>query len=529
MTDFSAAARLLLPRVPLMLKTGVSHVLSLSEESSKWDLKTALLIATVRSIMAQSTSSVTQQQRFSLRDPGVKGPMWVVPITLGLDDNEDDIRQLLFRAVEDMNETGLERYEKCILKPVEAEWQAHRKGVSQTAQPPPNVNNEQMFAKMCDDLESDGTILYFHGGAHYLMDPSSHRPLAARLCEIAGCCRALSIRYRLSPQNPFPAAILDSLVAYLSLLYPHTSSLHQASDASKIVFAGDSAGGNISMALLQLLLHLRRKFDPQKGPTLRFNGRDIPLPLPLPAGVATNAAWSDFTRSSPSNFTNAHYDYLPLPAVSLTATPASSAPITSATASVSTPSPWSGYKVSSSTVLPQRNHRPGQSLNPYPCDAWPATPPRAELYCEGESLCHPLVSPLIVPAEHWRGACPLFFECGEEELADEVRALARRAASVGVPVRWIGFEAMPHCFAMMIQGTETSAKGIREWGEWIGKALEGRKLDSTGTWVRAKTLTEESAELEKLTGELTDEEIFARMRWERQRRCDVFRALVNGE
>ena len=527
MTDLSIAAKLLIPRIPLISKTAFAHILGLSEESSKWDLKTALVVNTLRSIMAQSMSSITAQQRFSLKDPGVKGQMWVAHTTLTIDPHEDGVRQLLFEAIYALGYMGLELYDQCKLQSVEAEFQGHRPNVTNDTLPPEGLSDVETFEKLNNDVKTDGTILYFHGGAHYMMDPCTHRVPVSQLCKAAGRCRALNVRYRLAPGHPFPAALLDCLVAYLSLLYPQTGAMHSAVKPDKIAFAGDSAGGNCSMALLALLLHLRRTNDPATPKTFRFNGHDVPLPLPLPAGVATSSAWTDFTRCCPSMTTNAHFDYLPSSPASLTATPAASAP---------TPAPHldkptqtdSDHKLTPEG-LPPRKHRRGETVNPFPCDLWPAIPPRADLYTTGENLCHPFVSPLIIEAEHWRGSCPLFFECGEEMLADEVRALARRAASVDVKVQWIGFEAMPHCFNLMFAGTDTARKATAAWGGWIKGAFEGQVTPTSGTWIRAKSLQEEPIDIKMLSGDLTDDKITWLMTRERERRCEVYRNLVDRE
>ncbi|MBE0686141.1 MAG: alpha/beta hydrolase fold domain-containing protein, partial [Anaerolineaceae bacterium] len=63
----------------------------------------------------------------------------------------------------------------------------------------------------------DGMILYLHGGAYGLGSINSHRELISRLV-IDTKCRALAINYRLSPENPFPAALEDSVQAYTWLL-----------------------------------------------------------------------------------------------------------------------------------------------------------------------------------------------------------------------------------------------------------------------------------------------------------------------
>ncbi len=88
-----------------------------------------------------------------------------------------------------------------------------------------------------------------------LMDPSTHRlPTSTLAQQTHGHC--LSVRYRLSPQHPFPSALLDAFVAYLSLVSPPTNSFHSSVPPAEIVLAGDSSGANLAASLLLLLLTL---------------------------------------------------------------------------------------------------------------------------------------------------------------------------------------------------------------------------------------------------------------------------------
>ncbi|KAI0112240.1 alpha/beta hydrolase fold-3 domain-containing protein [Nemania sp. FL0031] len=103
------------------------------------------------------------------------------------------------------------------------------------------------------DVASKTVFLYFHGGAYIEGDgrDATCGPIAKRLMEKSGADAVFSVQYRLSGYrglNPFPAALQDALSSYLYLL----NDLHIP--AKKIVIAGDSAGGNLCMALL-LYLH----------------------------------------------------------------------------------------------------------------------------------------------------------------------------------------------------------------------------------------------------------------------------------
>lgn len=56
-----------------------------------------------------------------------------------------------------------------------------------------------------------------------------------------------------APQYPFPCAIQDCLAAYLYLTNPPPGAQHNPVDPKNIVLAGDSAGGGLVLALLQIL------------------------------------------------------------------------------------------------------------------------------------------------------------------------------------------------------------------------------------------------------------------------------------
>ncbi len=91
----------------------------------------------------------------------------------------------------------------------------------------------------------DGAVLYLHGGGYVLGSINTHRDLAARLSRAAGV-RALVIDYRLAPEHPFPAAVDDATTAYRFLL-------DQGLNPARLVIAGDSAGGGLTVATLVAL------------------------------------------------------------------------------------------------------------------------------------------------------------------------------------------------------------------------------------------------------------------------------------
>ena len=104
----------------------------------------------------------------------------------------------------------------------------------------------------------DGIILHLHGGAY----------VSGGILQ----CRALTFCYRLAPRHPYPAQLEDALRAYDYLRkvgYP----------ARKIALVGESAGGNLALALTRRLM--------ERG--------DEP-----PAGLALLSPWVDLAQAGES-------------------------------------------------------------------------------------------------------------------------------------------------------------------------------------------------------------------------------------
>jgi epsilon-lactone hydrolase len=89
---------------------------------------------------------------------------------------------------------------------------------------------------------SDRVVLYLHGGGYVIGSVKSHRDLMGRISRGAKA-RVLGLNYRLAPENPFPAAVEDSVASYRWLLA-------QGIKPSRIAIAGDSAGGGLTVATL---------------------------------------------------------------------------------------------------------------------------------------------------------------------------------------------------------------------------------------------------------------------------------------
>ena len=85
---------------------------------------------------------------------------------------------------------------------------------------------------------SDAALLYIHGGAFIAGSPKNHRALTWRLADELRV-PVFAIDYRLAPEHPFPAALGDVVAAYRALI---------ERGVKRIAIAGDSAGGNLTLA-----------------------------------------------------------------------------------------------------------------------------------------------------------------------------------------------------------------------------------------------------------------------------------------
>ena len=124
----------------------------------------------------------------------------------------------------------------------------------------------------------DRVILYCAGGGYISGCCDDHRGFVAKLARQCGVT-VLLFDHRLAPEDPFPAALEDTLSAYSWLL-------NQSVLPAKIVIAGESAGGGLCLAAL-----------------LALRDQD----LPLPAAAVAIAPWTDLALTGESHKTMARY------------------------------------------------------------------------------------------------------------------------------------------------------------------------------------------------------------------------------
>lgn len=92
-------------------------------------------------------------------------------------------------------------------------------------------------------------VIYGHGGGWVLGGPATHNDMCAELCAAAGTALLL-MDYRLAPEHPFPAQLEDSLKVWR---WVREQGRAHAIDPDNVIAAGDSAGGQMSVALAMAL------------------------------------------------------------------------------------------------------------------------------------------------------------------------------------------------------------------------------------------------------------------------------------
>ena len=134
-----------------------------------------------------------------------------------------------------------------------------------------NVNCEWVYDASLTQEQKQHVILYFHGGGFFAGSPATPRDAAHRL-SVAAKMRTLLVDYSLTPEHVFPVALDQAVSVYQQLLSSGIS-------ANKIAFGGDSAGGNMTLAVMK-----------------KLQQQDIKLPF---AGFCISP-WADLTHSGDS-------------------------------------------------------------------------------------------------------------------------------------------------------------------------------------------------------------------------------------
>ena len=122
-------------------------------------------------------------------------------------------------------------------------------------------------------------IMHCHGGGYSTGSSLYARTLTAKLASCTGM-EVLSFDYRLAPEHPYPAALEDAMKVWDYLM-------RVGYGARDVILTGDSAGGNLALALTL---------------KLKEQGRF------LPRGLVLMSPWTDLTSSGESYATKKDVD-----------------------------------------------------------------------------------------------------------------------------------------------------------------------------------------------------------------------------
>lgn len=163
-------------------------------------------------------------------------------------------------------------------KPRPVGWSQRRQRIEEVGSAWPVADDVTLEAIDCDGIPGEWSLapgsdpsrvlLYFHGGGYCSGSILSHRRLVTEAGR-ATRMRTLATAYRLAPEHPYPAAHEDAMTAWRFLR-------RQGIPANHIVVGGDSAGGNLTITLIN---------------RLRAAGE------PLPACAWLLSPWTDLTMS----------------------------------------------------------------------------------------------------------------------------------------------------------------------------------------------------------------------------------------
>lgn len=134
------------------------------------------------------------------------------------------------------------------------------------------LKNFEMEKLVWKESKSNWVILQLHGGGYIGAMRRHYKRMAGLYSEVGHGATVLTVDYRVAPEHVFPAALEDAMEAYEWLL---EHGYHE----DQIIFAGDSAGGGLAMALCHTLKSRWRR---------------------LPAGIVAMSPWADLTTSGSS-------------------------------------------------------------------------------------------------------------------------------------------------------------------------------------------------------------------------------------
>jgi len=98
--------------------------------------------------------------------------------------------------------------------------------------------------RIYSNREPQGIFMFIHGGGYVIGDLDTHDQPVRQLARESNAT-VISVDYRLAPEHPFPAGLDDAWAVFSTL----DADRDNFGEGSKLVVAGDSAGGNFAAVL----------------------------------------------------------------------------------------------------------------------------------------------------------------------------------------------------------------------------------------------------------------------------------------
>ncbi|KAF9107023.1 hypothetical protein BGX27_008915 [Mortierella sp. AM989] len=396
--------KLMVPKVPLILSATFNYY-AFGPPKPSWSFRMTLTITLLRSFISHLNEVPIKESQAMSRSSYENIPINPLDIlTNAIISNiyrekaSEHIERLLDQRGIDSVKLGWDwKNDPKAQEPLEAEWTETK------------IKNEKY---------SEGrTVLYLHGGGYILGAIQTHRWATSAMARLGGS-KAFSIEYRLAPDSPFPAALVDVLAAYLYLLNPPADAGIAPVDSKNIVIMGDSAGGGLAFATMLAI-------------------RDAGLPMP--GGIIGISPWLDLLHSMPSVLTNVYSDYLPV-------------------AGFTQGGQGSLKEISKLAATVDSNemflHHPEL--------------PEIQYYASNAVLDCTYVSPLL--EKNLEGTCPMLVIIGDGEmLRDEALVFANKNEGA---LQLLVYDDMPHVFPMF-DFLPCASHALQQAGDFILQVTAG--------------------------------------------------------
>lgn len=171
-------ARSVLPQMPLIFLTALLAFFGLSPNASVQEIMNEVFVAFARPVFGRPAALLKSQIHFN-KDWGIRGRMWIAKYTIPRPQDEIyasksivGVREALMAAILELGDG-----EECFTLPdvvdVQTEWTGYRHGVSHVS-PRPKLQEHEHYSKLMEEVDTVcPTLLYFHGGAFWLVVPLS--------------------------------------------------------------------------------------------------------------------------------------------------------------------------------------------------------------------------------------------------------------------------------------------------------------------------------------------------------------------